>query len=159
MYRVVLLAFDGSLEGRIALREGARLAQICRAKVFLLSVVTLPSGIDMAEGAFSGILDHQQSEYEAILREGVERLEAMGFATEARLAFGDAVVQIGAVAREIGADLVVIGHRRRAGLARWWFGSVGTRIADEIHCSVLIGRHDIGDAEFVAMMASGPSGR
>ena len=41
MYKKVLLAYDGSIEGRRALREGAKLAQLCRAEVFLLAVVEL----------------------------------------------------------------------------------------------------------------------
>jgi nucleotide-binding universal stress UspA family protein len=43
MYRKVLLVYDGSIEGRRALREGAKLAQFCRAEVFLLAVVELSS--------------------------------------------------------------------------------------------------------------------
>ena len=39
MYKRVLLAYDGSIEGRRALREGAKLAQLCGADVFLLAVV------------------------------------------------------------------------------------------------------------------------
>lgn len=30
MYRTILLAYDGTTEGRLALREGARLAQMSR---------------------------------------------------------------------------------------------------------------------------------
>jgi nucleotide-binding universal stress UspA family protein len=41
VYRKVLLAYDGSIEGRRALREGAKFAQLCRAEVFLLAVVEL----------------------------------------------------------------------------------------------------------------------
>ena len=43
MYKKVLLAYDGSIEGRRALREGAKLAQMCRAEVFLLAVVEVSS--------------------------------------------------------------------------------------------------------------------
>ncbi len=52
MYKKVLLAYDGSVEGRRALREGAKLAQLCRAEVFLLAVVEVSSidGLDV-EGA------------------------------------------------------------------------------------------------------------
>ena len=35
MYRKILLAYDGSTEGRRALREGAALARHCNAEVFL----------------------------------------------------------------------------------------------------------------------------
>jgi hypothetical protein len=37
MYKKVLLAYDRSIEGRRALREGAKLAQFGGAEVFLLS--------------------------------------------------------------------------------------------------------------------------
>jgi hypothetical protein len=36
VYKKVLLAYDGSIEGRRALREGAKIAQFCGAEVFLL---------------------------------------------------------------------------------------------------------------------------
>ena len=39
MYERILLAYDGSLEGRTALREGAVFARQCSAEVFLLSVL------------------------------------------------------------------------------------------------------------------------
>ena len=39
MYSRILLAYDGSVEGRTALREGAVLARQCGAQVFLLSVL------------------------------------------------------------------------------------------------------------------------
>ena len=39
MYKRILLAYDGSVEGRTALREGALLARQCGAKVFLLAVL------------------------------------------------------------------------------------------------------------------------
>jgi nucleotide-binding universal stress UspA family protein len=51
MYKKVLLAYDGSIEGRLALREGAKLAQLCRAEVFLLAVVETSSSVAALEGA------------------------------------------------------------------------------------------------------------
>ena len=42
MYKRILLAYDGSVEGRTALREGALLARQCGADVFLLSVLVIP---------------------------------------------------------------------------------------------------------------------
>ena len=62
--------------------------------------------------------------YKAILAEGVERLKAMGFSPTARLGMGAPAQQIAGVAEEIGANLVVVGHRPTGPLARWWFGSV-----------------------------------
>jgi nucleotide-binding universal stress UspA family protein len=53
LYKKVLLAYDGSIEGRRALREGAKLAQFCGAEVFLLAVVEISSGSVTLEGGFA----------------------------------------------------------------------------------------------------------
>ena len=51
MYKRVLLAYDGSVEGRTALPEGALLARQCGAEVFLLSVLVDPGTFLLAEVA------------------------------------------------------------------------------------------------------------
>ena len=48
MYLHILLAYDGTLEGRLALREGARLAQVSGARVTLMAVVDPGYGIGLA---------------------------------------------------------------------------------------------------------------
>ncbi len=145
MYRRILLAYDGSVEGRLALREGARLAQICKAEVFLLAVIDLSSGMSMGEATVPGLVLAQQEAFEEVLAEGVRRLTAMGFVPKAKLGLGDPVEEIAAVSREIGADLVVVGHRQQGTIARWWRGSVGMRLVNNLGCSLLVGRLEIGD--------------
>ena len=54
MYKRVLLAYDGSVEGRTALREGALLARQCGAEIFLLSIVTDPNAVLFAAAAQVG---------------------------------------------------------------------------------------------------------
>ena len=138
MYTKVLLAYDGSVEGRTALREGARLAKLCGAQTILLAVVDISAGLIIAEGTMAGTIEYQREAYAQILEEGVTRLKDMGFTPEARLEFGEPAQQIAAVAKETGADLVVVGHRPRGTLARWWSGSVGASLLDQIGCSLLI---------------------
>ena len=147
MYGKILLAYDGSVEGRLALREGARLARLCGAEVFLLAVVDLSGGFVMAEGAVPGAAEQQQDAYREILGEGVERLKAMGFTVTARLEFGDPAQRIAAVAQEIGADLVVVGHRHQSTFARWWRGSVGANLLEQLGCSLLIAQLEIGEEQ------------
>ena len=134
MYKKVLLAYDGSVEGRRALREGAKLAQLCRSEVFLLAVVEVSSIMTTED-------------YKAILNEGTERLKALGFSPTARLEVGDAGQKIAEVAEEIGAHLVVVGHRPQGTLARW-FGSIGSYLVKRLRCSVLVAQTEISDAEF-----------
>src|ERR1700736_6990072 len=102
MYRKVLLAYDGSIEGRRAWVEGAKLAQLCRAEVFLLAVVEL-SSIVTPDAGLAIPIDEQTANYKSILAEGVERLKALGFSPTARLEAGDPGQTIADVAEEIGA--------------------------------------------------------
>ena len=146
MYKKVLLAYDGSVEGRRALREGAKLAQLCRAEVFLLAVVEV-SSIMTPEAGLTIPIELQTEDYRAILNEGAERLKAVGFTPTSRLEVGDAGQKIAEVAEEIGAHLVVVGHRPQGPLARW-FGSIGSYLVKRLRCSVLVGQTEISDDEF-----------
>ena len=153
MYKKVLLAYDGSIEGRRALREGAKLAQLCSAEVFLLAVVEINS-IASLEGGLAIPIDEQIANYKAILAEGVERLKALGFSPTARLGMGAAGEEIAEVAKEIGANLVVVGHRPTGPLARWWFGSVGSYLIKHLRCSVLVAQTEISDDKFARLTGS-----
>ena len=151
MYKKVLLAYDGSIEGRRALREGAKLAQFCGAEVFLLAVVETASSVAALEGGVMISMDEQFETYNAILAEGVERLKAMGFSPTARLGMGAAGREIVGIAEEIGANLVVVGHRPTGPLARWLFGSVGAYLVKHLHCSVLVAQTEISDDQFAQL--------
>ena len=153
MYKKVLLAYDGSIEGRRALREGAKLAQLCRAEVFLLAVVEL-SPIVIPDAGLAVPTDEQTANYRATLAECVERLKALGFSPTARLETGYPGQKIADVAEEIGAQLVVVGHRPQGPLARW-FGSVGSYLVKRLRCSVLVGQTEISDDEFERLKQPG----
>lgn len=150
MYKKVLLAYDGSIEGRRALREGAKIAQLCGSEVVLLAVVEISASVAL-EGQFVTSIDEQQKHYEAILDEGAQRLTAMGFAPTAKLSVGDPGQEIVKAAIEIGANLVVVGHRQQGRLSRWWFGSIGTYLVKHLRCSVLVAQTEISDAQFARM--------
>jgi nucleotide-binding universal stress UspA family protein len=151
LYTKVLLAYDGSIEGRRALREGARIAQLCGAEVFLLAVAEVSSGTVGMEGGFVIPISDQVQIYKDILAEGVERLKAMGFSPTAKLSIGEAGREIAKVAEEIKANLVVVGHRPDGLLSRW-FSSVGTYLVKNISCSVLVAQTEIGDEEFAKLL-------
>ena len=148
MYRNVLLAYDGSLEGAVALREGAILAKKSGAKVFLLSVVPHLAGLQVAEGVHGGVVAHELDRYREVLERGLDRLRKLGFQPVAKLAVGDPARVIGEFAKEVSADLVVVGHRKRNLLERWWSGDAGGYISDHISCSLLIARKFVSDDAF-----------
>jgi nucleotide-binding universal stress UspA family protein len=155
MYERILLAYDGSREGLIALREGALLAKRSRAQVFLLSVLPESGGIGIAQGANSDVVGPQIEGYKALLARGVDVLGKLGLKPTARLVKGEPAVQIGRFAAEIDADLVVLGHRRQNLLQRWWSGSSGAYVSDHVDCSILIGRKTISDEAFEAELENG----
>ncbi|WP_026757529.1 universal stress protein [Sediminimonas qiaohouensis] len=150
MYSKILLCFDGSREGRLALREGARIAQMTGAEVILLAVVETGAGNALAQGADAGALAHQQADFEETLDEGHQRLSAMGLAPEVRMEFGDPVVTITSVATETEADLVVVGHHQQGLWTRWMSRSVAAGLGDALKCSLLLAQKDIEDSELFA---------
>ena len=154
MYSRIVLAYDGTREGRTALREGALLAKGCAAQVFLLSVIGDTAGVQIGESALPGAVDRQRDTYRSILQEGLERLEAVGFRDPvARLVEGEPARVIAAFAREVQADLVVVGHRRQSAFARWWAGSANANLLEYLGCSILVSRKAISDEDFNSAFA------
>lgn len=139
MYRKILLAYDGSRDGREALRHGADLARSCQAEVVLLAVFEPSQGVALAEGASpTGLTEREREDVQQSLEEGLARLRRGGLTAEARLGHGNPAEQIGLAARDVGADLIVVGHREQGRLARWWRGSVGASLIANAPCSVLV---------------------
>jgi nucleotide-binding universal stress UspA family protein len=139
MYRTILLAYDGSRQGREALDQGARLARLCRARVCLLAVVAHKPGVALAEAAaYSDVPQREYQEVRGVLMAGAEKLRQAGLCVETHLCAGSPAEQIGRTAREIGAELIVVGHRDQGALARWWNGSVGASLLAHAPCSLLV---------------------
>ncbi len=139
MYKKLLLAYDGSADGRVALIEGAELAQLCDAEVTLLAVVDSGTETAIAEGyAGSACSEEQVEQFKDVLNEGLIRLRRRGLTATGQLAFGSPAKQISEVASEVGADLVVIGHRPHGLWAQWLNQPVGAYLMKNLPCSLLV---------------------
>lgn len=139
MYRRILLAYNGSPEGRAVLHQGAELARVCGAEVCLLAVVGIPAGLAMAETIVTPeMTDALEAPARQTLEDGARDMVAMGLVVQTLIEFGEPVERIGAVARDYKADLIVVGHRHRGALARWWGGSVGKSLLGQIPCDLLV---------------------
>ena len=88
MYKRILLAYDGSVEGRTALREGALLARQCGAQVFLLSVLVDTGAFLLADVAHAGAFVQGEDAFPDVLNEGVARLKRLGFDPVAKMVRG-----------------------------------------------------------------------
>lgn len=138
MYRKVLLCYDGSIEGRRALRDGAEVALALHAEAHLLAICRSLVAGSVPEGVTPALVSCEDGTARALLEEGVRKLQDLGVTAQGTLVFGDPIVQIPRVAREIGADLVVVGHRPRGRLARWWSDSQSQTLLDHLSCSILV---------------------
>lgn len=140
MYKRMLLAYDGSDEGRKALFECGELAVAVGAEVQLLAVIPSYAGIMVAEGMIiEDNYDQERQRYQAVLDEGLAALRSRGYSVEGRVAHGEPVDEICARATELKADLICVGHRSASTWAqRWWRGSLGKNLIDHASCSVLI---------------------
>ena len=75
MYKRILLAYDGTREGLVALREGALLAKRCGAEVHLLSVLPETAGVLMASASGGDVVGQQVDTYKALLDRGITVLK------------------------------------------------------------------------------------
>lgn len=137
MYQDILLAYDGSPESREALTQCRSLAINCNANILLVAVAN-PEATGFPIDGMTVHFDPSRQDISADLRKGQSELSAYGLDVQIRLCFGNPAEQITAIAREIHADLIVVGHRNQSALARWWNGSVGVSILDSAPCSVLV---------------------
>lgn len=135
----ILLAYDGSEQGRIALRRTLPLLGAGEVEVHLLAVVPLTGAVAAAEGFYTeSMYEAERERIEKILAEGVDLLKQRGVDAEGHLRAGEPAHQIARLADELGVNLVVVGHQRRGVLARWWQGSVGASLLDRLNCSLLV---------------------
>jgi membrane fusion protein, multidrug efflux system len=158
VYQRILLAYDGSIEGRTALREGALLARRFGAQVFVLSVIREAAGTKLGEGVGGGGVAQQREDYERVLQEGMARLAALGFQASGKLVIGEPAREIGAYAEQVKADLVVVGHRRQTAIGRWWSGPSGAYLSDHIPCSLLVCKNVIDEQQFAVLLAQNELG-
>jgi nucleotide-binding universal stress UspA family protein len=139
-YRKILLAYNGSAEGKRALVECAELANFLHAETHLLAVASMPPSLFLTEGFVpEELLEEEKKRTQTVLDEGIANLKSQGFSATGHLAVGEPVEEICRKAKELGVDLVVIGHNQNTSFAaRWWKGSVGASLLDYSPCSILI---------------------
>ena len=140
MFKKILLAYNGSREGKSALLACAEIASFAKTETHLLAVAGMPSSMFLTEGFLpEELLEEEKKRAQDVLNEGTEQLKLKGFAVSGHLAVGEPVEEICRLASELQADLIVVGHQQKASFAsRWWRGSVGKSLLDYAPCSIFI---------------------
>lgn len=125
-YRLVLVAFDGSMNSQRALSRAATLAKANGATLKVV-VVMPPSpyeedvkrGNDLLESAVS-MAKNTLRDVEGVLRDGQP---------------ADEVLKL---AEEESADVVVVGRRGISGIERFLLGGVSSAVVNHSKCDVLV---------------------
>jgi nucleotide-binding universal stress UspA family protein len=140
MYRKILLAYDGTAEGRSALLECAEVASFAKAETHLLAVASMPSTMFLTEGFVpEELIETEKKRMQGVLDQGIGMLKERGYVATGHLAVGEPVEEIGRAAKELHSDLIVVGHKQETRLAaRWWKGSVSASLVDYVPCSLLV---------------------
>jgi len=140
MFNKILLAYNGSREGKSALLACAEIASFAKSETHLLAVAGMPSSMFLTEGFLpEELLEEEKKRAQEILNEGIAQLKQKGFTVKGHLAVGEPVEEICRLASELKCDVIVVGHQQRASFAtRWWRGSVGKTLLDLAPCSIFV---------------------
>jgi nucleotide-binding universal stress UspA family protein len=134
----ILVATDFSDGSDEALDHAIDYGQRTGASLDLFHVVEVPAdgGLPFGPAYFedqSALIAFVEQE----LGKRADRVRAAGLACHTRMLEGHAAEEIVARAREIGADVVVVGTHGRRGLAHVLLGSVAERVVQRSGCPVL----------------------
>lgn len=139
MYQKIVVAYEGTEASDAALRQGGELARLCGAELHLLGII-VTSGGPLLDPAF--LPDELLETERRILVEAVEdrarELGHQGVIVKTCIRDGEPSAEIMTYIKEIDSDLVMIGHRHKGLLARWFEGSVGAHLLEDLPCSLLV---------------------
>jgi nucleotide-binding universal stress UspA family protein len=135
----ILVAIDGSQASNHAFAKAVELAQLTKGRLIALAV----EGPLPAYAATVGEVDEVKREKDAffkrLLADARAQAEQMGVELDIELRAGHAAELIIRVARELRADLIVLGHRGHF-LRDHLLGSTANRVAEHADCPVMIVR-------------------
>lgn len=140
MFQKILLAYNGSQEGKTALLSCAVVASLSNAETHLLAVAGMPSSMFLTEGFLpEELMEDEKKRAQEVLDEGIAQLKTQGHQATGHLAVGEPVEEISRLASALKVDLIIVGHSQKTSMAsRWWRGSVGKTLLNISPCSVLI---------------------
>src|SRR5947209_13791121 len=135
-YHRILVGYDESDAAKRALERAARVAKALGSELIVTSVA--PIMINIGRSAGPGAPTGPPEAHVEELRHARAYLEGEGIQAESLPAMGDPAQTIASVAKERGADLVIVGTHEPSVLGRLFGQSVTESVAHKVHCDVLI---------------------
>jgi nucleotide-binding universal stress UspA family protein len=133
----ILVAIDGSQGGQRALAKAIELAGVTGASLTALAVEGPLPAYAATIGEVDEVRREKDSFFNAVAASARDQAEAAGVELEVEVRPGHAAELITRHARDIHADLVVVGHKGHF-LNDYLLGSTADRVAHHAHCPVMI---------------------
>ena len=146
MFQKILIAYDGSVGAERALEKAAELARLTGAALVVLTVYRHHSMLEASISMVRGSLDPGGNLDEAMRDTARNAADyAKSHAKDAGVAKVSAFIKAGqpartiiAVAKEKGADLIVVGSRGLGSTEGYLLGSVSHKVTGLADCPVLV---------------------
>jgi nucleotide-binding universal stress UspA family protein len=146
--RRVVIGYDGSPPAKTALdfieqlpnKLGLQLTLVNVTEPFTVPYGTPPSYRKQAMEEARQINERNEAAAERALAAAQQRLQAAGIKTDSQVRTGSAAMEIDAVARELDADLVMVGSRKPSVERQHLVGSTAEKLVRHAKTSVLIVR-------------------
>lgn len=134
--QTIVLGYDDTPASQRALERAAELAKAFGSKLIVTSVAPMMLNIGRSGGPTDPVdsLEKHQEE----LASARQRLEGLGIRVRLQRAVGDPADAIVDIARESGADLIVVGTREPSMLMRVLGQSTSGRVMHKAHCDVMV---------------------
>ena len=134
----ILVAHDGSAQADKALHEAGRMTEKLGAEITIISVAPDLCLTEVSDSECKLITESLFSEAENSMKKVTGELAAKGIKAEIVIKDGHPAEKILDTAKEIGADLIVVGSHGRHGAKRFLLGSVSSKIVEHATCHVLV---------------------
>ena len=147
----ILLATDGSEESELAALRAVDLAHATDSELHLVHVGVVPiflAGYPGTLGYYGKLYEELEEVSRELLRKQSWRVKvAGGTVAGTHLRMGEVDLEIVALAKELGADLIVMGCRGHRGIRRAIEGSISDAVIRHAPCPVLVVRsHERAEA-------------
>jgi nucleotide-binding universal stress UspA family protein len=142
----ILLATDGSDEGKLAAQAATQLSKDTGSEVHVIYVLPTPTQLIghhfYSDEIRESLIGGAERDAETFLKEQAEQIGSDGGkVAETHLRSGDPDKEILRTAEGLGVGLIVVGSRGLGAVSRALMGSVSDSVVKHAHCPVLVIRH------------------
>lgn len=143
-YQNILVPVDGSETSFAAVAKAAELAKAFGSKITVVQVLTLDPYIAaeyITANQTNDLIERASASIVKTLEEAKQKFTEQGVEAETKLLEGQVIArEITNAAKDLNADLIVIGSHGRTGLKKLFLGSVAQSILSEGTTPVLVVR-------------------